>query len=144
MGLQPLDCCDCGFEYRQGHGSLSHVIAVCYMVEVDATSRSLVQRSPTKCGVPECDSEAPIMRRPRPTRGFGETGEKNHCRFKCLSFKQFCCPVKYFERISICTIIIVRCRCKSSHKQAISQNLCVSEIYGTYYCKKEMLISCVA
>jgi hypothetical protein len=31
--------------------------------------RSLVQRSPTECGVPECDREALIMRRPWPTAG---------------------------------------------------------------------------
>jgi hypothetical protein len=31
---------------------------------VSATGRSLVQRSPTECGVSECDREASIMRRP--------------------------------------------------------------------------------
>jgi hypothetical protein len=31
---------------------------VCCQVEVSATGGSLVQRSPTECGVPECDREA--------------------------------------------------------------------------------------
>ena len=41
----------------------------CCQVEVSASGRSLVRRSPTKCGVSECDREASIMRRPWPTGG---------------------------------------------------------------------------
>ena len=52
----------CGFESRWGHGYLSLVTVVCFQVEVCGTSRSLVQRSLTKCGVSECDREASIMR----------------------------------------------------------------------------------
>ena len=48
---------------------MSVVSVVCCQVEVSATGWSLVQRSPTECGVSECDREASIMRRPRPTRG---------------------------------------------------------------------------
>ena len=54
---------DCGFESRRGMISL-----LCFRVEVAATGRSLLQRSPTECGVSECDREASIMRRPSPTR----------------------------------------------------------------------------
>ena len=36
--------------------------------KVSATGRSLVQRSPTECGVSEYDREASRMRRPWPTR----------------------------------------------------------------------------
>jgi hypothetical protein len=36
---------------RLGHGCLSLVSVVCCQVEVSATSWSLVQRSPTECGV---------------------------------------------------------------------------------------------
>jgi hypothetical protein len=43
------------------------VSVVCCQVEVSATGWSLVQRSPTECGVSECDREA-STRRPRPTR----------------------------------------------------------------------------
>jgi hypothetical protein len=52
-----------------GHGRLSIVTVVCCQVEVSASGWSLVQRSPTECGVSECDIEASIMRRPWPTRG---------------------------------------------------------------------------
>jgi hypothetical protein len=37
---------------------MSLVSVVCCQVEVSATGRSLVQRSPTECGVSECDREA--------------------------------------------------------------------------------------
>jgi hypothetical protein len=40
---------DCGFEPRRGHGCLSLVSVVCCQVEVSASGRSLVQRSPTEC-----------------------------------------------------------------------------------------------
>jgi hypothetical protein len=43
---------------RLGHGCLSLVIVVCCQVEVSVTGWSLVQRSPTECGVSECDREA--------------------------------------------------------------------------------------
>ena len=38
---------------------------------------SLVQRSPTKCGVSECDNESSIMRRPWPSRGLLCHGKEN-------------------------------------------------------------------
>jgi hypothetical protein len=43
---------------HRGHGCLSVVSVVCCQVEVSATGWSLVQRSPTECGVSECDREA--------------------------------------------------------------------------------------
>jgi hypothetical protein len=44
---------------HRGHGCLSVVSVVCCQVEVSATSWSLVQRSPTECGVSKkCDREA--------------------------------------------------------------------------------------
>ena len=51
MGLRPLAYWDCGLKSRRGHGCLSLVSVVCCQVEVSATSWSLVQRSPTECGV---------------------------------------------------------------------------------------------
>jgi hypothetical protein len=41
---------------------------VCCQVEVSASDWSLIQRSPTECGVSECDHESSTMRRPWPTR----------------------------------------------------------------------------
>jgi hypothetical protein len=52
-----------------GHGCLSVVIVVRYQVEVSATGLSLVQRSPTDCGMSECDHESSSVRRPWPTGG---------------------------------------------------------------------------
>jgi hypothetical protein len=52
------------------------VSVVCCQVEVPALGRSLVQRSPTECGVSKCGREAPIMRRPWPTGGLLRRREK--------------------------------------------------------------------
>jgi hypothetical protein len=79
VGLRPLAYWDFGFESSRGHGCLSVVSVVCCQVEVSATDRSLVQRSPTKCGVSECDREALIMRRAWPTRGSCAMENKTFC-----------------------------------------------------------------
>jgi hypothetical protein len=48
---------------NHARGCLSVVSVVCCQVEVSATSWSLVQRSPTDCGVSEkCDREASTKR----------------------------------------------------------------------------------
>jgi hypothetical protein len=44
---------------------------VCCQVEVSASGRSLVQSSPTECGVSKCDHGDSTVRRPWPTRGYG-------------------------------------------------------------------------
>jgi hypothetical protein len=44
-----------------GHGCLSPVSVVCCQVEVSASGCSLVQGSPTECGVFECDREASVV-----------------------------------------------------------------------------------
>jgi len=62
--VQPLACWKCGLESLQGHGRLLLVSVVSYQVEVSALGLSLVQRSSTDCGVPECDREASIMKGP--------------------------------------------------------------------------------
>jgi hypothetical protein len=51
VGLRPLAYWNCGLESRLGHGCLSLVSVVCCQVVVSATGWSLVQRSPTECGV---------------------------------------------------------------------------------------------
>jgi hypothetical protein len=48
----------------------------CCHVEVSAQGRSLIQRSSTKCGVPECDCDASIMRRLWVTGGCCAMGKK--------------------------------------------------------------------
>jgi hypothetical protein len=59
VGLPALACWDCGFESRRRHGCLSLVSVVCRQVEVSASGRSVVQRSPTECRVSECDQVNP-------------------------------------------------------------------------------------
>jgi hypothetical protein len=41
---------------------------------------SLAYRSPTECGVSECEREASIMRRPSPTSGCWPVEDKNICQ----------------------------------------------------------------
>jgi len=55
LGLQPLTCWDCGYESHQEHGVLSVVSVVC----ISATSWSLIQRSPTDCGLLLCAKYKP-------------------------------------------------------------------------------------
>jgi hypothetical protein len=54
------------------------VSVVCCQVEVSATSWSLVQRSPTECGVSKkcVIVKRQKMRRPRPLRGCRAIGKK--------------------------------------------------------------------
>ena len=52
------------FRVLPGHGCLSVVCVVCCQVEVSASGWSLIQRSPTKCGVSECVRMTSITRRP--------------------------------------------------------------------------------
>jgi hypothetical protein len=50
MGVQPLDCWDCGFDSCRRQRYLSLVSVACCQAEVSASGWSLVQRSPTECG----------------------------------------------------------------------------------------------
>jgi hypothetical protein len=49
--LWPLSCCDFGCESRWGHVYLPFVSVVWCQVEASASGWSLVQRSPTDCGL---------------------------------------------------------------------------------------------
>jgi hypothetical protein len=85
------------------HGCLSLVSVVCCQVEVSATGRSLVQKSPTERGLSECDREASIMRKFWPARGYCATGEKygedcQVCVYESMFPNRLCClktPVSY-------------------------------------------------
>ena len=58
VGLRPVPCWDCGFEFHREHGCLSLVNVVCCQVEFFffAIGRSVVQKSPTVCVcVIECE-----------------------------------------------------------------------------------------
>jgi hypothetical protein len=51
---------------------------VCCLVEVSATGRSLAQRSPTECGVSECDREAVAVTRRTSWRSLGTSQKAAH------------------------------------------------------------------
>jgi len=65
----------CGFNSPRRHGYLSLVRVLRRKVEMSDPGRSLIKRSPTECGVSECDREASIMRRSWSTRGWWGMGE---------------------------------------------------------------------
>ena len=68
-GLLPSVCWVCGFESRRGLGRVYLVNVVCCQTELSAWAWSLIQGSPTDCGVSECDRESSLMRWPYPTGG---------------------------------------------------------------------------
>jgi hypothetical protein len=77
--MQPLAFWDCGFECRQGHGSLSLVSVVCCQVEVSATGRSLSRGVlPSVVSRKECDCGTSTM------RGLDPLGLSNHRENKVL------------------------------------------------------------
>ena len=48
---------------------------MCCQIEFSASGLSLVHGSPTECGVSECDTETPTMKKARPS-GAVEPGKK--------------------------------------------------------------------
>jgi len=68
--VRMLPCRNYGFESRRVDGSVSLVSIVRCQMEVSASDRPHVQRSPTECGVSQCDHEASTMSRPWSTGGF--------------------------------------------------------------------------
>jgi hypothetical protein len=71
---------------------------VCCQVEVSASGWSLVQRSPTECGVSEYDREASIMRRPWPIRDCCAIGKR----------KQLATKFRPFMGMILCTFWVLR------------------------------------
>jgi hypothetical protein len=62
---------------------MSVVNVVCCQVEVSVTDRSLVQRSPVKCGVSARDRESSIIRRPDPLQAVVSLVKQNRqCTYK--------------------------------------------------------------
>jgi hypothetical protein len=82
-----------GFRVRipPRHGRLTLVSVLSCQVEVSETSWSLVQRSPTVCGVSECDREASIHRR---------RNTDNSCnQQKCQSFSAYFIGTKSIRQV---------------------------------------------
>jgi hypothetical protein len=59
--LRPLTYHNYRFESRRGYGCLSLHNVVCCQVVVSATSRSLIQKSPTRCGMSQCVSSRNLL-----------------------------------------------------------------------------------
>jgi hypothetical protein len=85
---------------------MSVVNVVCCQVEVSATGRSLIQRSPTKCGVSECDLETSTMRRPRPTRALEPWNKRN--RFAIGLPCVLCRGQRYIKRMAVGGVNVVQ------------------------------------
>ena len=68
VGVHPLACWDCGFEFSWQHGYPSVVFIAYCQVNVSALGWSLVQRSPTEISVSGCHRETSIMKWPWCTR----------------------------------------------------------------------------
>ena len=73
-----------------GGMDMSFVSVVCCQVEVSASSRSFLQRSPTECGVSECDGVASSTRRFWPPRGCWAM-TKQKINTTALKTTQYCC-----------------------------------------------------
>jgi hypothetical protein len=131
MGLWPFAYWDCGFVSRLGHGCLSVVSVVCCQLEVSATSWSLIQRSPTECGVSKSVIVKPWkMRRPRP-QGAVEPLKKKLCPWEWLIHETYhsskyvlvllmervckCCFkmldmfILYYFTVFFCMPILIKC-----------------------------------
>jgi hypothetical protein len=72
-------------------GGTDVFVSVVYChVEVSASSQSFLQRSPTECGVSECDGEVSSTRRPWPPGGCWAT-TKQKINTSALKTTQYCC-----------------------------------------------------
>ena len=108
--------CWLGLKVRIPLGTWMSVVSVeCCQVEVSASGSPLVQRSPTECGVSECDRETSIIRRPWPTGG--------------------CCAIKYIHacfRIHVVSSCVCVCVCVC---------VCGSFVWRTSECDGNLLRS---
>jgi hypothetical protein len=85
MSLRLQCSWDCGFKSRRGHGWLSVLSVVCCQVEFSATIWSLVQRSPTDCGL--CLS---VIVKPRHEEALAQYGLSSYAKelhFTAVNFK---------------------------------------------------------
>ena len=90
----------------------------CCNVEVSATGWSLVQRSPTDCGMSECDRESSIKWRPWPTGGcWGVANKQNpYTTHFCVLVESRICldflfPYYYYYNYYACPITLGNTTC---------------------------------
>jgi hypothetical protein len=88
VGIRPQALRDCGFESRRGHVWVFLMIVVACQVLVFATDWSLVQRSPTECGVIMWCLETLTMRKTRTTMGIEKSIESsNNCTGRIIKYQ---------------------------------------------------------
>jgi len=92
-----------GLRVRIRPGSYRSLVSVlCFQVEVSASGRSLVQRSPNECGVSECDRETSIMRRAWPTGSVGPWERRKELSNRILvCYKANCCNYYAIKLIAV-------------------------------------------
>jgi hypothetical protein len=95
-----------------GHGCLSLVGVVCCHVQVSVPGRSLVEGSPTECGVSECDREASITWRPWPTGGCCAIGKRNFRKIRDCCFTY---PRRSYYDSMACATVLCRIRNTTIH-----------------------------
>jgi hypothetical protein len=105
VGLRPLACWKCGFEFRRGYGCLSLVCVECDQVEVSASGLSPIQRSYTKYGGSEFDRKTSTKRRPWPTKGLSRQGQTNDGFINILTRHK---AVEFISYLIILTCICLR------------------------------------
>ena len=110
--LRPLDCWNCGFESRQAHECLTLWNLVCCHVQVFASGWSLVQRSPTECGVCVFLGAVKCKNNPLNLQPVGKRGQTKNERKKERKIKERkniqvykCSRVSFnkFQKYRICT-----------------------------------------
>jgi hypothetical protein len=119
VGLRSLACWDCGFESRPGLW-VSVVSVVCCQVEISTTGRSLVQRSPTECGVSECDIKTSRTRGPRPIRA-GEPSKTLQLKIRSLLPLSMTAS---FHKTTVSRVAAVPRRCTHTHARKEFKSLC--------------------
>jgi len=112
--LRSLDCWDCRFESLQGHECLTLWNVVCCHVHGSASGWSLVQRSPTECGVCVSLSVVKCKNNPLHLQPVGKRGQTEDERKKCRQMKEIniqaykCSRMSFnkFQKYRICTEVI--------------------------------------
>ena len=96
---------------------MSFVSVVFCQVEV-----SCVERSPTECGVSECDREASIARRPLLTRGFAPWGG-GRTMFKKIFTIYFCIMMSRINVLVIHSFTVPYMRCCRHYRHIFAVNI---------------------
>ena len=111
------------FRIPPGLWHLSLASIMCCQVEVFATGHSLVQRSPTECGVSECECLS-IISKPEKWGGLGALGLSSHDKavvlYKIYSSRSF--DIAIFGTETVVNLVIEGIRLFSPHTPNCTQD----------------------